>query len=123
MFGINAAVAVQLAGYFTRRRCCPGRRCCVCCRCCFGRCCCVCCRCCECSVVAEVLGVVAVVLGVIAEVFGTVAFVLGAAVGVLPFYTLVPTKNQNLLIFMAFYVQIFKLPKNYFPFPQTWVYT
>ena len=51
-----------------------------------------------------VLGVVAVVLGIIAEVFGTVAFVLGAVVGVLPFYTLVPTKNQKLLIFMAFYL-------------------
>ena len=42
------------------------------------------------------------VLGVIAEVFGTVAFVLGAVVGVLPFYTLVPTKNRNYFNFKAF---------------------
>ncbi len=62
-----------------------------------------------------VLGVVAVVLGVIAEVFGNVsgvfAFVLGAVVGVLPFYTLVPTKNQNLLIFMAFGLQMISVRK------------
>jgi hypothetical protein len=43
-----------------------------------------------------------VVLNIITVVLGVIAFVLGAVVGVLPFYTLVPTKNQNLLIFMAF---------------------
>ena len=66
-----------------------------------------------------VLGVVAVVLGIIAEVFGTVAFVLGAVVGVLPFYTLVPTKNQNFLIFMAFYLQIFSVHRVIFLFSRS----
>ena len=42
------------------------------------------------------------VLDIITVVLGVIAFVLGAVVGVLPFYTLVPTKKQNLLIFMAF---------------------
>jgi len=60
-----------------------------------------------------------VVFGAIAVGFGTVAFVLGAVVGVLPFYTLVPTKNQNFLIFMAFWLQMSSVHKVIFLFQRS----